>query len=91
MRGSQPGERRGGRRMGTPNKTTTALKEAILEAAERAGGEGGLIGYLTTLATANTSAFALLGKVLPLQVSGEGGGSIKIGIPGPRTNAARRL
>jgi hypothetical protein len=79
MSGSRPGERRGGRRRGTPNKTTTALKEAILEAAELAGGDGGLVGYLTTLAKTNTSAFAtLLGKVLPLQVSGEGGGSIKV-------------
>jgi hypothetical protein len=79
MGGSRPGERRGGRRRGTPNKTTTALKEAILEAAELAGGDGGLVGYLTTLAKTNTSAFAiLLGKVLPLQVSGQDGGSIKV-------------
>jgi hypothetical protein len=79
MSGSRPGERRGGRRRGTPNKTTRALKEAILEAAELAGGESGLVGYLTTLAKTNTSAFAtLLGKVLPLQVSGEDGGSIKM-------------
>src|SRR5277367_1554852 len=79
MSGSRPGERRGGRRRGTPNKTTTALKEAILEAAELAGGDGGLVGYLTTLAKTNTSAFAtLLGKVLPLQVSGEDGAAIKV-------------
>ena len=79
MRGSRPGERRGGRRKGTPNKTTTALKEAILEAADLAGGDSGLVGYLTTLAKTNTSAFAtLLGKVLPLQVTGEDGGSIKV-------------
>jgi len=71
MRGSRPGERRGGRRKGTPNKTTTALKEAILEAAEVAGGKAAWSGTKT-----NTSAFAtLLGKVLPLQVTGEDGGS----------------
>jgi hypothetical protein len=36
-------------------------------------------GYLTTLAKTNTSAFAiLLGKVLPLQVTGQDGGSIKV-------------
>jgi hypothetical protein len=62
----------GGRKKGVPNKTTTALKEAILAAAEAAGGKLGLVGYLTTLATENTGAFAaLLGKVLPLQIAGD--------------------
>lgn len=87
MRGSQPGERRGGRRKGTPNKTTTTLKDAILQAGKRAGGKDGLVGYLTTLATTNPGAFAsLLGKVLPLQVSGEGGGSIKMEDTTPVSN-----
>ncbi len=36
----------GGRKAGTPNKVTSALKEAILEAAEVAGGNEGLVGYL---------------------------------------------
>ena len=39
------GERRGGRRKGVPNKVTTALREAILEAAEsrwRRRGHSGL-------------------------------------------------
>jgi hypothetical protein len=31
-------------RKGTPNKTTTTVKEAILELGERAGGESGLVG-----------------------------------------------
>jgi hypothetical protein len=71
-----------GRPKGVPNKTTTQLKEAILGAATDVGedGEGkkGLVGYLTTLAKAEPKAFAsLLGKVLPLQVTGEGGDAIK--------------
>ena len=61
-----------GRKKGTPNKTTTQLKEAILTAAERAGGQEGLVGYLERLANRNAPAFAtLLGKVLPLQVQGD--------------------
>lgn len=61
-----------GRPKGTPNKTTTQLKEALLEAAALAGGDGGLVGYLTLQATENPPAFmSLLGKVLPLQVAGD--------------------
>lgn len=70
-----------GRVKGSPNRTTKALKEAILLAADDVGedgeGKGGLTGYLRTLAKAEPKAFAgLLGKVLPLQVTGEGGGPI---------------
>ena len=62
----------GGRQKGTPNKTTALLKDAILEAATLAGGKGELVGYLTTQATENPTAFmALLGKVLPMQIAGD--------------------
>lgn len=61
-----------GRPKGMLNKTTTKLKEAILEAAERAGGKAGLVGYLTTQATKNPAHFmSLLGRVLPLTLDGE--------------------
>lgn len=61
-----------GKKPGTLNKVTVALKDAILQAAENAGGEGGLVGYLQAQAGANPSAFmALVGKVLPMQVSGD--------------------
>lgn len=68
-----------GRKRGVPNKTTRALKEAILLAAEAVGKDGkgcnGLTGYLESLAVKEPSSFAaLLGKVLPLQVTGENGG-----------------
>jgi hypothetical protein len=63
----------GGRRKGTPNKLTTDLKEAILGAAEAAGGPEGMMGYLKNLAVVNSSAFAaLLGKVLPTTIHGPG-------------------
>ena len=83
MRGSKPGERRGGRQKGTPNKTTATLKEAILRAAEAVGedkkGRGGLEGYLRRVAKEDVKAFsALLGKVLPLQVSNDPDNPIQI-------------
>lgn len=69
----------GGSRKGKPNKATAALKDMILTALEQAGGNEGSVGYLKTLATTNSSAFAsLLGKVLPTQVTGEGGGPLTV-------------
>jgi hypothetical protein len=60
-----------GRPKGVQNKTTALLKDAILQAAQNAGGKDGMIGYLTTQAEENPAAFmTLLGKVLPLQING---------------------
>lgn len=56
-----------GRVKGTPNKITKALKDMILGALDKAGGED----YLAQQAEANPSAFlTLVGKVLPMQVTG---------------------
>lgn len=61
-----------GRVKGVPNKTTALLKDAILQAADKAGGPGGLVGYLTLQASENPGPFlALLGKVLPMQIAGD--------------------
>jgi hypothetical protein len=61
-----------GRPKGLQNKNTTQLKDALLEAATKAGGKDGLVGYLLVQATANPGPFmALLGKVLPMQVTGD--------------------
>ena len=60
------GKKTGGRKKGTPNKVTLALKEAILKAAENAGGEEGTVGYLKQQAVLNPGPFlGLLGKILP--------------------------
>lgn len=62
-----------GRKKGQVNKTTALLKDAIIQAAEKAGGKGGLVGYLETQAADNPGPFlSLLGKVLPLQIQGPG-------------------
>jgi len=61
-----------GRKKGQLNKTTALLKDAIIEAAIKAGQKEGLVGYLTKQADDNPAAFlTLLGKVLPLTVQGD--------------------
>ena len=64
-----------GRPKGSPNKTTALLKDAIIKAAENAGNEiggNGLVSYLEAQAVANPAPFmSLLGKVLPMQISGD--------------------
>jgi hypothetical protein len=63
---------RKGRTKGVPNKTTGLLKDAILQAADAAGGKDGLVGYLTKQAEDEPVAFmGMLGKVLPLQLVGD--------------------
>jgi hypothetical protein len=69
----EPGNRgNGGRPKGSPNKISRDLKEAYLLAANIAGGEEGLVGYLTKQALAfNPSPFMTgLSKLLPLMVEG---------------------
>jgi len=68
-----------GRPKGSPNKTTALLKDAILKAADGAGGPDGMVGYLQKQATDNPGPFlGLLGKVLPMQVTGAGGGALHV-------------
>lgn len=84
----------GGRKAGTPNKVTAALKDAILEALDVAKGlpvEGqseaptGAVAYLQRQSEENPVAFmTLIGKVLPLQLAGDGDG-------GPMTLIIKRV
>jgi hypothetical protein len=70
-----------GRPKGSLNKTTAILKDAVLLAAEQAGEKEGMVGYLKKQAVENPPAFlTLLGKVLPLQVTGDGGGALQVTI-----------
>lgn len=64
-----------GRGKGTPNKENKLLREMILEALSRTGG----VDYLAAQAEQNPKAFlSLLGRVLPLQVAGDGGGAVRV-------------
>ena len=63
-----------GKPKGTVNKSTQLLKDAILLAAQRAGGDGdeGIANYLQQQARDNPGPFlSLLGKVLPMTVAGD--------------------
>lgn len=67
-RGSKPGERRGGRQKGTPNKLTQKLKDVILGALDDAGGRE----YLAQQAKENPSAFlALVGRLVPQELKAD--------------------
>lgn len=70
--GARPGA---GRPKGSPNKITGELKDMILGALSDAGGQQ----YLAEQAQKNPGVFlSLVGKVLPYQVTGEGGGAVKV-------------
>lgn len=64
-----------GRPKGVPNKLTADVKAAILEAFQQAGGAT----YLARIADEKPETFcALLGKVLPMTISGGEGTSGKL-------------
>lgn len=62
------GVKTGGRKKGTPNKLTGDIKQAILHAFDKVGGET----YLARVADKDPRTFcALIGKILPLQIHGD--------------------
>jgi hypothetical protein len=77
----------GGRTKGTPNKVNAAVKEAIVSAFNKVGGED----YLVGIAKTDPRTFcALLGKVMPTQLTGAGDGPIRVANEG-RESARDRL
>jgi hypothetical protein len=75
------GEKRrkaGGRRKGTPNKSTLAIREAVLQVfADLQDRSGDANGHLLDWALGNPSDFyRLSSKLLPRQVTGEDGGPV---------------
>ena len=73
------GRKTGGRQKGSLNKGTAQLKDMVLQALDESHPDGG-VGYLKQTAIDHPVAFlTLVGKVLPLQVTGEGGGPIVVG------------
>lgn len=75
------GTRIGGRVKGTPNKTTQAAKDAIAQAAEDLGGAKRLVAWAKE-DPKNETVFwgTIYPKLMPLQVSGEGGGPLTVSI-----------
>jgi len=68
FRRGEPRPANAGRRPGSRNRNTRALKDTILTALNEAGG----VKYLTEQALANPAAFlTLVGKVLPLTIAGD--------------------
>lgn len=64
-----------GRPKGSVNKITRDIREAVLQSFETVGGAA----YLAEQARLNPTAYlTLVGKVLPLQVTGESGGPVKV-------------
>lgn len=67
-----------GRPKGSVNKTTGILKDAIIQAANKAGGKGGMVAYLTKQAEENPGPFmALMGKLIPSDIT-SGGEALKL-------------
>jgi hypothetical protein len=63
-----------GRPKGSLDKGNALIREMIVEALDEAGG----IKYLTGVAASHPAAFlSLIGKVMPIQVTGEGGGPVQ--------------
>lgn len=72
--GKRPGA---GRPKGVPNKVSGAVKDMILQAVENKGG----VAYFERQADENPNAFmSLVGKTLPLQVTGEDGKGIPVAV-----------
>jgi hypothetical protein len=60
--GSKPGERRGGRQKGTPNKVGRTVKESVMETFERLGG----VEHMTKWAQQNPGDFyRLAARLIP--------------------------
>lgn len=69
-RGSKPGERRGGRKPGVPNKLSGTVKESVVEVFKAIGG----VKSMTSWAKANeTEFYRLYSKLLPIEGPGTEG------------------
>lgn len=76
MAGRKPGgAKTGGRKKGTPNKVTASVRAALTQAFDQRGGVASLVKW----AKANeTEFYKLWGRLVPVEVSGEGGGAVTL-------------
>lgn len=80
------GRKTGGRVAGTPNKTTTAAREAFQLAFDKLGG----VDALSVWATENqTEFYKLFGRLIPVDVNNNHGGGLNLtvltGVPRPES------
>lgn len=80
--GGSAGNRGKGRPKGAKNRTTVAFKEAMMAVYADLQGERADLGehghFLAWAKETPTEFYKLASKLLPLQVSGEGGGPVEI-------------
>lgn len=73
------GRKTRGRPKGKPNKLPMTLKEAVLEAMKLLGDKDGLVGFWVKVFKADiTLAVRLAEKIIPLQITGPGGGPVQV-------------
>lgn len=71
-RGSKPGERRGGRQKGTPNKLTALAKDVIAQAFDKMGGVEALVTWAETDADTKRVFYSQIWtKIVPLAVGSD--------------------
>ncbi len=74
-KGSLPGERRGGRQKGVPNKLSGNVKENIVAVFTRLGGTAAMAEWAEDN---KTEFYRLYAKLLPMQVTGQDGEALKV-------------
>lgn len=69
------GKKTGGRKAGVPNKLSGQVKEMVVVALSKVGG----VDYLVKQSADNPTAFlSLVGKIIPHEVTGAGGGALVV-------------
>lgn len=87
-KGSKPGERRGGRQKGTPNKLTRSVKQAFEDAFVTMQDDP--VTKLEAWGKANpTDFYKLAARLIPAEITGQGGGPLVVAYDPQET--ARRL
>jgi hypothetical protein len=74
-RGSKPGEHRGGRKKGTPNKLTAEVKAALHAAFGQLGGVKALVAWGKK---SPGEFYKLWVKLLPTEITGKDGGPLQL-------------
>ena len=73
-RGSKPGERRGGRQKGTPNKISLSVKQAILDTFTALGG----VEHMRAWAEEHPPDFyKIAARLIPTEITGMDGGPVE--------------